>query len=71
MLERKMSGKINFVKIDGVKDDNKKLLLEYQVQSFPTLVMKGSKRKFNDERTENNIINYVLKVSKKMLNLYL
>ena len=54
-----MSDKINFVKIDGVKDDNKKLLLEYQVQSFPTLVMKGSKRKFKDKRSENNIINYL------------
>ena len=58
-LEKKMSDKINFVKIDGVKDNNKKLLLEYHVQSFPTLIMKGSKRKFKDERTENNIINYL------------
>ena len=59
ILEKKMNDKINFVKIDGVKDINKKLLLEYDVQSFPTLIMKGSKRKFKDERTEDNIIHYL------------
>ena len=58
-LEKKMNDKINFVKIDGVKDNNKKMLLEYDIQSFPTLIMKGSKKKFNDERTEDNIIHYL------------
>ena len=37
----------------------KKILLEYDVQSFPTLIMKGSKRKFKNERTEDNIVKYL------------
>ena len=54
-----MNDKINFVKIDGVKDENKNIILEYNVHSFPILIMKDSKRKFEGERTEDTIIDYI------------
>ena len=56
---KKKHNNIDFIKIDGVDAKNNDLKNEYNVQYFPTLVMKGSKNIFKDDRTEDNILNYI------------
>ena len=58
-LKLEMSHKINFVKIDGADKNNRFLLNKYNIESYPTLTIKENNKKFEQERTEENIKNFI------------
>ena len=58
-LKQQISHKINFVKIDGKDNNNKFLLNKYNIESYPTLTIKENNNKFNKERTEENLKNFI------------
>ena len=60
-----MSNKINFIKIDGKDKNNRFLLNKYNIESYPTLTIKENNKKFEQERSEENIKNFIL-----LSNLY-
>ena len=58
-LKHKFHKKINFKKIDGKKPENQSLLTNYNIKSFPTLIIKENKKQFINERNEKNLIDFI------------
>ena len=58
-LKHNFHKKINFKKIDGKKPENQSLLTNYNIKSFPTLIIKENKKQFINERNEKNLIYFI------------
>ena len=58
-LKRKYGKNINFKKIDGKKINNKRLMLDYKIKLFPTLIIKETKKPFIGDREEKTLIKFI------------
>ena len=58
-LKRKYRKYINFKKIDGANPINKQLMEDYEIKSYPTLTIKGSKIPYVGDREEKDLVKYI------------
>jgi len=58
-LKRKYKDKIQLKKIDGKKPENQKLITDYGIKLFPTLVVKETKKPYIGDRNEKDLSKYI------------
>ena len=58
-LKRKYRKYINFKKIDGANPINKQLMEDYEIKSYPTLTIKGSRIPYVGDREEKDLVKYI------------
>ena len=58
-LKRKYRKNINLKKIDGKKPKNQKLITDYGIKLFPTLIVKETKKPYIGDRNEKDLIRYI------------
>lgn len=58
-LKRKYRKYINFKKIDGENPINKQLMEDYEIKSYPTLTIKGSRIPYVGDREEKDLVKYI------------
>ena len=58
-LKNKYKDKIHLKKIDGKKPINEKLITDYGIKLFPTLIVKETKKPYIGDRGENDLTNFI------------
>ena len=58
-LKNKYKDKIHLKKIDGKKPINEKLITDYGIKLFPTLIVKETKKPFIGDREEKTLIKFI------------